>query len=50
MFKQVFNLANERLQRPIHFHHIHGDGFVAVVSDLDWKQLKGLSWIPVDGD
>ena len=41
MFTRVFQLIHERLQVEIHWKHIHGDGFHAVVMDMDSKQCSG---------
>jgi len=41
MFTRVFSLIEERLQVVIHWQHLHGDGFAAMVMDMDTKQLPG---------
>jgi hypothetical protein len=41
MFTRVFSLIAERLQTSIHWQHLHGDGFAAMVMDMDTKQLPG---------
>jgi len=41
MFTRVFSLMEERLQTSIHWQHLHGDGFTAMVMDMDTKQLPG---------
>jgi hypothetical protein len=43
MFTRVFSLMEERLQTSIHWQHLHGDGFAAMVMDMDTKQLPGES-------
>lgn len=42
-FERVFHLLSERLQKRIRWKHIHGgeEGFEAVVSDMDGKQMAG---------
>jgi hypothetical protein len=41
MFTRVFSLIAERLQTPVRWQHLHGDGFAAMVMDMDTKQLPG---------
>lgn len=41
MFTRVFSLIEERLETPVHWQHLHGDGFTAMVMDMDTKQLPG---------
>jgi len=41
MFTRVFSLIAERLQTSISWQHLHGDGFAAMVMDMDTKQLPG---------
>ena len=42
-FERVFHLLSERLQKRIRWKHIHGgeEGFEAVISDMDSKQMAG---------
>ena len=42
-FERVFQLLSERLRKRIRWKHIHGgeEGFEAVVSDMDGKQMAG---------
>jgi hypothetical protein len=47
MFKRVFSIIEERLQTPVHWQHLHGDGFAAMVMDMDTKQLPGESIINI---
>ena len=41
MFTRVFSLIEERLQTSVHWQYLHGDGFAAMVMDMDTKQLPG---------
>lgn len=41
MFTRVFSLIAERLETSIHWKHLHGNGFTAMVMDMDTKQLPG---------
>jgi len=43
MFTRVFCIIEKRLNTPIHWQHLHGDGFAALVTDMDTKQLPGKS-------
>lgn len=43
-FERVFHLLSEHLRKRIRWKHIHGgeEGFEAVVSDMDGKQMAGF--------
>jgi hypothetical protein len=41
LFQRLFNVITLRLGRPIRWQHLHGDGFAAVISDMDAKQVTG---------
>ena len=41
MFKRVFALIEERFSHRVRWQHLHGEGFTALVMDMDTKQLPG---------
>jgi hypothetical protein len=40
-FKQIFSLISIRLEKVVKWQHLHGEGFGAVVTDMDKGQLEG---------
>jgi hypothetical protein len=41
MFKRVFTLIETKFGYPVRWQHLHGEGFTALVMDMDTKQLPG---------
>lgn len=41
LFTRVFRLIEERFGFTVRWQHIHGEGFGALVMDMDTKQLPG---------
>lgn len=42
MFETFFEIVKKLSNKPAHFRHIHGDGWVCVLADLDQAQALGL--------
>lgn len=42
MFKRVFTLIKTKYNYPIRWQHLHGEGFAALVIDINAKQLPGF--------
>jgi len=42
MFEAFFEIVEKLSNKPAHFQHIHGDGWVCVLADLDQAQALGL--------
>ena len=45
LFTYVFKLLEDVLGTPIQFHYLHNSGFQAIVVDMDYKQMKGMSTV-----
>ena len=43
LFSRAFTLIYRITRQQVRFHHLHNQGFKAVVMDMDSKQLKGMS-------
>jgi hypothetical protein len=41
MFKRVFDLIERKYGYPVRWQHLHGEGFAAMIMDMDTKQLPG---------
>lgn len=41
MFKRVFALIKRKYNYSVRWKHLHGEGFAALVMDMDTKQLSG---------
>ncbi len=42
LFTQLFRLLEQVCGTPIHWQHIHGDGFICATMDMDTKQMPGI--------
>ncbi|PKY16019.1 hypothetical protein RhiirB3_428319 [Rhizophagus irregularis] len=42
MFEAFFEIVEKLSNKPAYFRHIHGDGWVCVLADLDQAQALGL--------
>lgn len=41
LFKRIFEIATLDTNIPVHFHHIHGDGFLVWIADAHKGQALG---------
>jgi hypothetical protein len=46
LFTRVFELIEQRFGFVVRWQHIHGEGFSAMVMDMDTKQLPGMILVP----
>ena len=42
MFQRVFALIENKFGFQVRWQHLHGEGFTALVMDMDTKQLPGI--------
>jgi len=42
MFEAFFEMIEKLSNKSAHFQHIHGDGWICILADLDQAQALGL--------
>lgn len=43
LFSRVFKVIEEVTGKPLQFNYLHGSGVQAILADMDWSQMKGMS-------
>lgn len=43
LFSRVFAVVEKVTGKPLEFKYLHGSGIHAILADMDWSQMKGMS-------